>query len=219
VIDAALRGAMGHGVELDRELVALAGQRARAAEVADVVAFRRGDVFQADIRRASVVTVYLMAEANLRLRPRLLAELTPGTRVVSNSFDMGEWQPDRHEYARSSGGIMLWIVPAQVAGEWSLTVADEAFALAIRQRFQRFDAELTRAGSDLHVLDTGLTGARIAFLAGDGRNRYAFSGRVTGDRMAGIVQVHGVDDTRIEYWEARRRGPRVALDSPQVPSP
>lgn len=219
VIDAALRGAMGHGVELDPQLVALARRRARTAEVGDVVAFQQGDVFEADFRRASVVTVYLMAEANLELRPRLLSELAPGSRIVSNSFDMGEWQPDRHEYARSSGGIMLWVVPARVAGGWTLDLGDESFALDLTQRFQNFDASLARAGSALHVLDTRLAGERIAFMAGDGHRRYAFSGRVSGETMSGLVQIHAVDGTRVEHWQARRTRNATPGDPSQAPTP
>lgn len=221
VIDAALRGAMGHGVELDEALVREARRAARAAEVDDLVAFRHGDVFDADIGRASVVTLFLMPQVNVRLRPRLLAELAPGTRVVSNSFDMGDWEPDRRAQGRSAGGVMLWIVPARVAGTWSITVADAAsassttFTLVLQQRFQQIEASLGRAGSPLHVLYTALAGERIAFIAGDGRDRYAFSGRVEGDRARGLVQVHGVSGTRVAHWEGRLlSGPQGRRSAP-----
>src|SRR5690606_30264646 len=114
---AAARGAFAHGVEIEPELVELARRNARRAGVDGRTAFVEGDIFEADIGAASVVTLYLFPDANLALRPKLLAELAPGTRVVSNSFDMGEWTPDVHDMsARSSGGILLWIVPADVAG-------------------------------------------------------------------------------------------------------
>ena len=208
VITAALRGAMGHGVELDRELVALARERARAAEVDDLVAFRRGDVFEADLAGATIVTMYLMPEVNLRLRPKLLAELPPGTRVLSNSFDMGDWRPDRHEPARSSGGIMLWIVPADVAGAWQVDADGGRLGMTIEQHFQDLEIAMHRDGAPLHVLHTTLDGARIAFQAGDGTRRYAFSGRVDGAGMAGVVQIHGVNETRVSRWQARRRPDR-----------
>jgi hypothetical protein len=204
VITAALRGAMGHGVELDRELVAVARRKARAAEVGDSVTFLQGDIFEADLSHASVVTMYLMPEVNLQLRPKLLAELAPGTRVLSNSFDMGTWRPDRHVEARTSGGILLWIVPARVGGRWSLAIGNERYELAIEQRFQEFQATLSRGEERLHVLHTALDGRRIAFLAGDGRDRYAFSGRVEDQRMTGLVQVHGVNTRRMETWQASR---------------
>ena len=206
VITAALRGAAGHGVELDRELVELARRRARAAEVDDRAAFRHGDVFEADLRGATIVTLYLMPEVNLRLRPKLLAELPPGTRVLSNSFDMGDWQPDRRAQGRTSGGILMWIVPAAVAGTWHIEAGDGPFELEIAQQFQRIDMSLRRDGRELHVLDATLSGERIAFSAGDGHTRYVFSGRADGGRLSGVMQAHGVDDTRIGPWQAVRTG-------------
>lgn len=210
VITAALRGAMGHGVELDPDLVALAARRARAAEVDDRLAFLQGDIFDADVTGATVVTLYLMPDANLRLRQRLLSELRPGSRVVSNSFDMGDWKPDRHIDARVGGGIHLWVVPARIAGRWRLSLPDAHLALEIEQRYQHFDATLTRRGSPLHVLRTALRGAAIAFEAGDGRTRFVFSGQVDGDRMYGMVQVHEVDSIRLAHWQASRGGDSVA---------
>ncbi len=111
VIAAAERGARGHGVELQPELVALARENAAEAGVADRVHFIEGDIFAADLKGATVVTLYLFPEANLRLKPKLLAELPPGTRVVSNAFHMGDWLPIKHEYGRTSGGTMLWVIP------------------------------------------------------------------------------------------------------------
>ncbi len=205
VINAALRGAMGHGIELDRELVAQAQEQARAAEVSERTLFRHGDIFDADIGAASVVTMYLMPDVNLRLRPKLLAELAPGTRVLSNSFHMGEWQPDQHAQGRSSGGIMLWIVPADVAGEWSVSAGEGQFRLTAEQTYQEIDLHLRRGDERLHVLDSVLRGDRIAFTAGDGRNRYAFSGRVEGERMQGFVQVHAAHGSELRRWRAERR--------------
>ena len=110
VIAAARRGARGHGVELQPELVELANANAKAAGVADRVHFIEGDIFAADLSGATVITLYLFPEANLQLKPKLLAELPPGTRVVSNAFHMGDWQPIKHEYGRTSGGAMLWVI-------------------------------------------------------------------------------------------------------------
>jgi precorrin-6B methylase 2 len=112
VIAAALRGARGHGVELQPELVELARKNAAAAGVADRIHFIEGDIFEADLSAATVVTLYLFPEANLQLRPKLQRELAPGTRLVSNAFHMGDWQPLKHEYGRTSGGAMLWVIPS-----------------------------------------------------------------------------------------------------------
>lgn len=207
VITAGLRGAMGHGVELDPELVALARDNARGAEVGNRVTFRRGDIFDADLTHASVVTLYLMPEVNLRLRSKLLDELQPGARVLSLSFDMGDWRPDRRVDARTSGGIMMWIVPAHVDGRWALTMGGERFELHVEQRFQEIEAHLSRNGDRLHVLEASLRGRRLGLLAGDGRDRYAFSGRVDGGMMSGLVQIHGIDGSRVTTWTAQPLAP------------
>ncbi len=107
VIAAGRRGAMAHGVELNPDLVALARESAVKAGVTERVAFLQEDIFAANIRAASVVTLYLFPDANIQLRPKLLAELQPGTRVFSNSFHMGDWEPDDTAHARSQ-------TPAQV---------------------------------------------------------------------------------------------------------
>lgn len=210
VIGAAVRGAMGLGVELDGDLVALAQRRARARGVDDRAAFVEADIFAADIGRASIVTVYLMPEVNLRLRPKLLAELAPGTRVVSNSFDMGEWIADRHVAARSSGGLHLWIVPAGVAGAWHIEVPGRTLALDVEQRFQHFSGTL-RDGDTLADLEQPvLRGDRISFSAIGATARYAFTGRVDGVHMAGTVHVHDGRQSRAHAWLGRRR----AMDAP-----
>lgn len=201
VITAALRGALAHGIELDRELVELSRRRAREAEVEDQAAFLQQDVFEADLGAATVVTLYLMPEVNARLRPKLLDELRPGTRVVSNSFDLGDWEPDRHVVGRTSGGLFYWVVPARVGGAWRVSLAEAVFDVQIAQRFQ--SVELTgRGGPDLH--GGVLSGDRISFRGVDAGRRYAFSGRVDGARMAGVVQVHDAGGSTVQRWEARR---------------
>jgi hypothetical protein len=201
VITAAHRGALGQGIELDRELVELARARAREAGMDDRVAFVHGDVFSADLSAATLVTLYLMPDVNLRLRPKLLAELAPGTRVVSNSFDMGDWQPDRHVFGRSSGGIFLWIVPAPVQGRWRVTLDGATLDLSIEQAFQEIVIEASAGGA---VTDSRLNGDRISFFVEDARRRYAFSGSVAGAAMDGLVHVHEDGVARVARWRARR---------------
>jgi SAM-dependent methyltransferase len=110
VIMAARRGARGVGVEIDPELVARARRNARDAGVAARVRFVRQDLFKTSLRDATVVTLFLYPDVNLRLRPKLLGELRPGTRVVSYAFDMGDWQPAK---TAEAGGrkVYLWVVP------------------------------------------------------------------------------------------------------------
>jgi len=204
VITAAQRGALGHGVELDRELVDLARARAREAEVDELVAFVVDDIFAADLGAASVVTLYLMPEVNLQLRPRLLAELRPGTRVVSNSFDMGDWAPDRHVQGRSSGGIFLWIVPANVRGWWQADFAGGSLQFEVTQQYQQVQISARGADGPIYVYDAALRGDRLSFIAAGEDRRYVFHGRIDGDGMHGVVQIHDRLGQQLLRWLGER---------------
>ena len=110
VIAAAKRGARGVGVDIDPQRIREAKENARAARVDDRVKFVQGDLFQADIAEATVVTLYLLSSVNQRLRPKLLAELRPGTRIVSHAFDMGDWHPQATEQVGGTT-VYYWVVP------------------------------------------------------------------------------------------------------------
>lgn len=204
VITAAARGALGLGVELDGDLVALARRRARSTGLDERAAFAEGDIFAADLSRATIVTLYLMPEINLRLRPKLLAELRPGTRVISNSFDMGDWPADRHVSARSSGGLHLWIVPADVAGRWRVELPGRVMTLDVEQHYQHFTAILGDGDASAAVTDAALRGERVRFAAVGATARYAFAARVDGERMTGIVHVHDGRNTVAKPFQADR---------------
>ncbi|MDB5915381.1 MAG: hypothetical protein JWP22_4056, partial [Ramlibacter sp.] len=155
VITAARRfGATGLGVEIVPELVQQSLRNARDAGVADRVRFIEQDLFQTDLAPATVVTMYLLPEVNLQLRPRLLA-LKPGTRLVSHDWDLGDWKPDRTTVVpvpdkvvglEKSSKIHLWVVPANVQGVWCLPPGLGASRLDIRQKFQEVEGKVTRAG-------------------------------------------------------------------------
>ncbi len=161
VITAAKRhGASGLGVEIVPDLVQKSRDLARIAGVQDRVEFREQDLFQTDLARASVVTMYLLPEVNLQLRPRLLA-LAPGTRIVSHDWDMGDWAPDRSlslEVPEKAIGrekrstVHLWVVPARVQGLW----CSDGGRLEIEQRFQAFSATLTTSTSTSTSTGTGI---------------------------------------------------------------
>lgn len=206
-IAAARRGAMAHGVELDPDLVELARSNAATAGVEGQVTFLQGDIFEADIGRATAVTLYLFPDANLMLRPKLLAELRPGTRVVSNSFHMGEWQPDVHDMgARSSGGVLLWIVPARIAGEWAVEIdGGDRLRLEVSQQFQDIEVAISDSGTWRAAAAAMLTGERIRFGAELADGRYRFDGRVDGDAMEGYVQIERDGFGTVAGWRARRR--------------
>jgi SAM-dependent methyltransferase len=153
VILAARRfGASGLGVEIDPALVRLSRQHAREAGVAGRVDFREQDLFRTELGDATVVTMYLLPEVNLQLRPRLLA-LRPGTRVVSHDWDMGNWKPDRTTVVAvpdkkvgldKSSKVHLWVVPARVDGLWCGRQAGGRATLDLRQAYQEVEGRLTR---------------------------------------------------------------------------
>jgi SAM-dependent methyltransferase len=137
-IAAAKKGARALGVDIDPQRIREAHENARKAGVEDKVAFRREDLFETRIGEATVLTMYLLPDVNMRLRPRILGELKPGTRVVSHAFDMVDWKPDQHDKI-GHRQVFMWIVPAKVAGRWRLQSGGERFTLALEQRFQMIE--------------------------------------------------------------------------------
>ncbi len=160
VILAAKRfGATGLGVEIVPDLVQQSLRNAREAGVADRVTFRTEDLFRTDLSRASVVTMYLLPEVNLQLRPALL-KLRPGTRVVSHDWDMGDWAPDRTTVVPvpdkkvgldKSSKVHLWVVPAKVQGLWCGVGLMHEFSLRLNQRFQQAEGTIARRGKERPV--------------------------------------------------------------------
>ena len=184
VIAAAKRGVRAHGIEYNPDLVALAQRNARAASVASLATFEHADIFKSDFSKATVVTLFLLPELNMRLRPILL-DMKPGTRVLSNSFDMGIWQPDQKIEAGNSCttwcGAFKWVIPAKVQGDWRLGNGD----LKLTQSFQFVAGTLTRdGGARMSLNDAKLDGTAITFTAGGQR----YSGKVAGERMSGTRQ-------------------------------
>ncbi len=209
VIRAGLMGAAGHGVDLDRNLVEASREKAAVAGVADRVMFLQEDIHETDISRASVITMYLLSRINLKLRPRLLEELPPGTRVVSHMFDLGDWKPDSSltvtTPAKVGHEIFLWIVPAQADGRWRWNAHGVRHRLSIRQKYQQIAPDL-RTGQGLHTIrDAVLRGRRISFVAETEGRMYLYNGRIEGRRIRGVVQIRDDDEYRVERWEATRR--------------
>ncbi|HVR53618.1 MAG TPA: methyltransferase domain-containing protein [Pseudorhodoferax sp.] len=153
VIVAAQRyGASGLGVEIVPDLVRQSEESARKAGVADRVQFREQDIFKTDLSGASVITMYLLPDVNLALRPRLLA-LKPGTRIVSHDWDMGDWKPDQTTVLpvpdkkvgrEKSSKVHLWTVPASVQGLWCGAGLLQGTRFDVKQSFQEFTATMTR---------------------------------------------------------------------------
>ena len=182
VITAARRGAVARGIEFNPDLVALSKREAVAAGLTDRATFEQADIFQSDFSNATIVTLFLLPALNIRLRPTLL-DMKPGTRVVSNSFMMDDWQPD--ESAQVTEGCASfcvaykWIVPAKVAGTWKM--ADKELVLS--QKFQMVEGSLRQGGNSTPISNGRLDGARITFSVGDEN----YAGEVSGNRMQGTI--------------------------------
>lgn len=203
-------GARGVGVEIDPRLVAQARQNAQRAGVADRATFLAQDLFKTDLSAATVVALYLSPNLNEQLRPALLA-LAPGTRVVSHAAGMGDWRPDRKTSIRKD--VLLWIVPARVAGRWrSLPGPGEparALELEIKQRFQEISVDARLDGTPVQAWEARVQGDRLSFViverAGtDDEAALYYEGRVAGSHLEGYV-ARGVGAAREQRaWRAAR---------------
>lgn len=209
VITAAERGARGVGIEYDLALVEWSRILAREAGVEDRVAFRRADLFATDLTGADVVTLYLSHEFNQRLRPRLLEQLEPGSRVVSHGFHMGPWQPDSTVVIGTGAEratLYGWIVPARVDGFWYLDIeGSRGVTLEFVQEYQQLSGALSRGSGSL-ALEGEMRGREVRFETTeriDGREeRLVFLGRLDEGRLTGIV--NGPADWGPRRWTAYR---------------
>ncbi len=187
VISAAQLGARAHGIELDADLVDFSMELAAELGVSDKASFATGDIFEADISAASVVMLYLFPEANIRLRPKLLSELRPGTRVVSNSFHMGDWRPDREARGRTSGGAMLWVIPADFSGRWHFQLDSASYELEVTQQYQDVSVLLTEDGRVVTIERSELSGDYVTIDTGG----MTLQGNIRGDEISGEVVYRG----------------------------
>jgi hypothetical protein len=228
VITAAQRyGARGFGVDLDRRLVTLSNRNAAKAGVANRAVFYERDIYETDLSPASVVTIYLLPEVNLMMRPKLLSMLKPGSRVVSHDYDMGEWPPDLTFTMDAPGKtvgreqkskVFYWVVPGRAAGKWRWRVAEGGsqrdFELALNQNFQKVDGTLTFEGRSVPIEDAKLVGDVLSFSAkldAAASARHEFSGRIVNHGIegtlrsvrAGAPQQVAWNATRTEIWEPR----------------
>jgi precorrin-6B methylase 2 len=178
VITAAKRGARALGIEYNPEMVELSKRNAAQAGVSDRASFVKADLFDSDFSSATVITMFLLPEINLKLRPKIL-RLKPGTRIVSNTFTMGEWQADETAELSAGGGCenswctaLLWIVPARVAGTYQVPQGE----LSLKQQFQMLSGTLRTQGKTF-VLQGKVNGEEIAFKAGGREYRGKLNGK------------------------------------------
>lgn len=195
VIAAAKRGLNARGIEYNADLVTLSQRNAEAEGVADKARFERGDIFETDFSDATVVTLFLLPDLNLKLRPTLLA-MKPGTRIVSNSFTMDDWEPDETavlaENCSNFCRAHYWMVPAKVAGTWRLGDGE----LRLTQTFQMLEGTLSRGGQRVPISEARMKGSEISFLVDGVR----YSGTLDGARISGRSEGKGSPAT----WQATR---------------
>lgn len=180
VITAAKRGSKALGIEYNPEMVEFSKRSATKEGVSERASFVKADLFESDFSQAQVISMFLLSSINLKLRPKILA-LRPGTRIVSNTFDMADWQPD--ETATIPGcnswcTAHLWIVPAQAEGTWNLPQGE----LTVKQTFQMISGTL-KSGDTLTPVNGRLNGEQITFTAGNA----SYNGRVNGNSMEGAA--------------------------------
>jgi precorrin-6B methylase 2 len=196
VITAAKRGATAHGIEYNPDMVELSKRNAEKEGISAKATFEKADIFESDFSKATVITMFLLPSLNLKLLPKLFA-MKPGTRIVSNSFDLGEWRADETislngEVCTSHCTAYFWVVPAKVHGKWN-TMHGE---LTLDQTFQVVKGTMKTGNVIAPITEGKVTGDQIAFTAGGTR----YTGTITGNTMAGKANTGGMETG----WTATR---------------
>lgn len=179
VVTAAQRGARGYGVDINPQRIKEANENAKKAGVTDRVEFKIANLFEEDLSKADVMAMYLLTDINLRLRPKILNDMKPGTRIVSHAFDMGDWKPEVHENV-SGRNVYFWIVPAKVDGKWQIDGAQK-MTLNVDQKYQFFTGKAEVGGKSVDIANGRLKGDEISFTV-DGQT---YSGKVSGNTING----------------------------------
>lgn len=194
-------GARSLGIEYNPEMARHAQRNVEKAGVTARTKIIQGDIFVTDFTQATVITMYLLPALNLKLRPQILA-MRPGTRVVSHSFNMDDWEPD--ETSNLDGRrAYFWLVPAHVAGTWNMEIGGERHELVLEQRYQKVDGSLSYKAMQAGLRDTRLRGAALSFAVIDQSSvRREFSGRVNGNRMEGTFRTEAGAEGR---WSAVKK--------------
>jgi precorrin-6B methylase 2 len=208
--------ARGMGVDIDGELVEQSNAEAQREGLDTLVQFHQQDVLQTRIGEASVLALYLLPNMMASLRSKILAELKPGSRVVSHDFEFGEWQPDRKitvdapdKYGSGShwtSNVMLWVVPARVEGMWRLSLpgrSEKPYTITLKQKFQQLEGEAVQGVKRISLKAARLEGNRISFVlapANPGTAPREFRGVVNGDEVRGEVTIANGN----ARWSAKR---------------
>ena len=199
VITAAKRGIRALGIEYNPDMVELSKRNAAKEGVSDKASFVKADLFESDFSKATAITMFLLPDINLKLRPKIL-DLKPGTRIVSNSFTMAEWTADETATANDAEGCRsyctayLWIVPAKAEGTWQMPQGE----LTLKQSFQMITGTLKSGANTILIANGRMRGERISFAAGGAQ----YSGRVSANAIDGTVKSGGNNSK----WSATRAG-------------
>jgi SAM-dependent methyltransferase len=224
VITAAQRfGARGVGIDIDPQRISESRENARQAGVTELVRFLEQDLFESDIRQATVVTLYLLPTLNVELRPKLLRDLRPGTRLVSHDFDMAEWQPDQTVQVPGparSHTVYYWLVPADVSGVWHVRVptgaAEQPYELRLQQEFQVVRGTMGREGHEVPISNVTLAGNRLRFTANPGgQGPMSFDGRVDANLLHGRMAIEGGALAGQYEWTAQRQAAGAGPGQPR----
>ena len=219
VIEAAKRGASGFGVDIDPKLVEWSREGARRAGVSDRATFEVRDLFETDLSKATIVTMYLLPEVNLQLRPRLIQMLRPGTRIVSHDYDLGDWVPDETIDVRTPdklvgpvgrSKVMLWVVPANLRGRWTGELPDHGgrWRFDVEQTHQMLQVKAWGGADEVPIRGTGLTGNDVVLLgtgmvAGKVWN-HRFQGTLKGESIEGELRVSDGEQVKRLPWRITR---------------
>jgi SAM-dependent methyltransferase len=191
------------GIDLNPNLIHYSRENAARAGVAYRVQFLEQNFFDTDIRKATVVTLFLSDAANLKLRPKLLKELQPGSRVVSNEFDMGDWVPDRRRRLWNNE-IHAWVVPTNVSGAWEWNIGSERYLLNLNQRFQKIKGMVAVGLDTFPIGQAKLVGRSLQFTieqkVNDRKVRIQFEGKANGHSIHGTIKRQAL----MVDWHARR---------------
>jgi SAM-dependent methyltransferase len=210
VITAAKKfGARGVGVDIDPKRIQESTENAQKEGVMDRVKFVEADLYKTDLHEATVVTLYLLSDLNLKLRPKLLSELRPGSRVISYCFDMGDWEPDKIGSIRD---YFCWFIPANVAGTWQWRIGEAERDLQnqfrLEQKYQKIEGRVRFEGKESNLLEPKLEGDQVSFQFNSESQGQSltmrFRGRVSGDTITGDVDIQRGSRRETHPWKATR---------------
>jgi len=225
-------GCRGVGIDIDPVRIKECQENAANAGVSDRIEFFVMDLFEADISQATVVTLYLLSKVNLRLRPKLLRELAPGTRVISHDFGMGDWEPDKSTVISNDDdkfppvydtfmldfnwrvhNVYFWIIPANVTGTWQWTMpaisGQKRYSLKLEQIFQKVTGKTFEDSSliPVNIINGKIEGNKLEFTLKRTQKEYIqeihFEGFVKGHSLEGFVRIKGEPDSKAR-WRAER---------------